>query len=45
MAEVLQAVDELLSNTGYEEVALVSLSSSDYTCIGPLLRELSARYA
>ena len=45
MAEVLQAVDELLSNTGYEEVALVSLSSSDYTCIEPLLRELSARYA
>jgi len=45
MGEVLEAVDQLLVNTGYEEVALVSLSSSDYTCIAPLVRELSERYA
>lgn len=44
-AEVLRAVDELLANTGYEEVSLVSLSSSDYGEIEPLLRELSERYA
>ncbi len=44
MGEILEAVDQLLANTGYEEVALVSLSSSDYTCIEPLVRELSTRY-
>jgi len=45
LAEVLYAVDQLLANTGHEEISLVSLSSSDYTCIGPLVRELSERYA
>jgi radical SAM family uncharacterized protein len=45
MSEVLQAVDALLANTGYEEVSLVSLSSADYASIEPLLRELSERYA
>jgi radical SAM family uncharacterized protein len=43
--EVLQAVDELLSNTGYGEVGLASLSSTDYTCIEALVRQLSTRYA
>ncbi|MCL5026541.1 MAG: TIGR03960 family B12-binding radical SAM protein [Chloroflexi bacterium] len=42
--EVLQAADELLANTGYDELALVSLSSSDYSCIEPLVNELTARY-
>ena len=42
--EVLQAVDELLTNTGYEEISLISLSSSDYTAIEPLLQTLSERY-
>jgi len=45
MGEVLDAVDDLIANTGYEELALVSLSSSDYTCIEALVRELSERYA
>jgi radical SAM family uncharacterized protein len=45
MDEVLAAVDQLLANTGYEEIALVSLSSTDYTCIEPLVRGLSDRYA
>jgi len=44
LEEVLAAIDQLLANTGYEEVALVSLSSTDYTCIAPLVRELSQRY-
>ena len=43
--EILDAVDDLIANTGYEELALVSLSSSDYTCIEALVRELSERYA
>jgi radical SAM family uncharacterized protein len=45
MDEVLGAVDELLAGTGYEEIALVSLSSTDYTGIETLVRELSERYA
>ncbi len=42
--EVLAAVDELLANTGFEEIALLSLSSSDYTGIETLVRELAARH-
>ncbi len=45
MDQVLAAVDHLLANTGYEEIALVSLSSTDYADIEPLIRELSRRYA
>lgn len=45
MDEILEAVDQLLANTGYKEIALVSLSSTDHACIEPLARELSERYA
>ncbi len=45
MGELLTATDELLRNTGHEEIALVSLSSTDYTCIEQLVSELSQRYA
>jgi radical SAM-linked protein len=41
-----QIVDELLyevNKYGWEEAALTSLSSSDYTCIKPLLKELFGR--
>ena len=41
--EVLEAVDALVANTGYEEVALLSLSSSDYRGIETLIGELVAR--
>jgi radical SAM family uncharacterized protein len=43
--DLLTAADQLLSNTGHEEIALVSLSSTDYTAIERLVRELSQRYA
>lgn len=42
--EVLATVDEILASTGYDEIALVSLSSTDYSQIKPLLRELTSRY-
>jgi len=45
MGEVVEAFDQLLANTGYGEIALVSLSSTDHTCIEPLVRKLSERYA
>ncbi len=43
--EVLAAVDELLARTGYEELSLLSFSSSDYPAIEGLLSALAERYA
>ena len=45
MAEVLGATEQLLANTGHEEIALVSLSSTDHSAIEPLLLTLNERYA
>lgn len=42
---ILQLVEETLRNTGYDEVSLLSLSTGDYGCLTPLLRELMVRYA
>lgn len=42
--EVLAASEAILKSTGYEEIALVSLSSADYSQIEALVRELIARY-
>jgi len=42
--EVIQAVGELISNCGYNEVSLVSLSSSDYPGIEELVANLAEKY-
>lgn len=42
--EVLAAVDELIANTGFEEISFLSLSSSDYTYIGELVKQVVARH-
>ena len=42
--EVIQAVGELITNCGYDEVSLVSLSTSDYPHIDELVANLSHRY-
>lgn len=42
--DALQAVEALLRNTGYEEISLVSLSSSDYSRIEELLLSMSRKY-
>lgn len=42
--EIISAVDAALSNTGYEEVALLSLSSSDHSDITGLVRALKERF-
>ena len=42
--KLLDLAEKLVSNTGYEEIALLSLSSSDYSHIEELVRELIARY-
>jgi radical SAM superfamily enzyme YgiQ (UPF0313 family) len=40
----LEAVDALISNCGYNELSLLSLSTSDYTEIESLVNTLSQRY-
>ncbi|MBC7223590.1 MAG: TIGR03960 family B12-binding radical SAM protein, partial [Anaerolineae bacterium] len=43
--EVLAAVDEILAHTGHDELALLSLSTTDYSHIRELVEALRARYA
>jgi len=42
--EVLQAAEKLINNCGYNEVSLVSLSTSDYPNIDKLVASLSHRF-
>ncbi len=42
--EVLQAAGELITNCGYDEISLVSLSTSDYADIDELVTSLSQHY-
>ena len=42
--EILEAVDELLTNCGYDEISLVSLSTGDYTNIEELVDSLAQHY-
>lgn len=44
LEEVLETVEDMVKETGYEEVALVSLSSSDHSQIERLVRQLTTRY-
>ncbi|MDD2233860.1 MAG: TIGR03960 family B12-binding radical SAM protein [Desulfitobacteriaceae bacterium] len=41
---LLQQTEKLLHSTGYGEISLTSLSSGDYSCIRPLVRELIDKY-
>ena len=45
VGEILQAIDDLLANTGYAEVGLVSLSSSDHSGIAEIVAGAMARHA
>ncbi|MFA4967601.1 MAG: radical SAM protein [Candidatus Margulisiibacteriota bacterium] len=40
---VLKLAYEILKNTGYDELSLISLSSSDYSAIEPVARELAIK--
>jgi radical SAM family uncharacterized protein len=42
--EVLEAIEAILSQTGFEEIGLLSLSSSDYSDIGRLVQAIVARF-
>lgn len=43
--EILRVAEAGLNETGFEDLSLLSLSSGDYTCVLPLLRELMERFA
>ncbi len=43
--EVVNAVEDALNSTGYEEIALLSLSSSDYANISELVQAITDRFA
>ncbi|MBC7876213.1 MAG: TIGR03960 family B12-binding radical SAM protein [Anaerolineales bacterium] len=42
--EVVDAADEAIRSTGFEELALMSLSSSDYTYVSDLVDAISKRF-
>jgi len=44
VAEVLDAMAQILEKTGYEEIALLSLSSSDYTYVLELTQQIGERF-
>ncbi len=41
---ILQQAEQLVKNTGYDEISLTSLSTSDYTCVEGVLKSLVDRY-
>ncbi|MBN2788602.1 MAG: TIGR03960 family B12-binding radical SAM protein [Candidatus Delongbacteria bacterium] len=43
--EIMAHTENVLSNSGWNELSLLSLSTSDYTNITPLLEELYKKYA
>ncbi|MFC1866590.1 TIGR03960 family B12-binding radical SAM protein [Thermodesulfobacteriota bacterium] len=42
---IIKNVERALRLTGYEEISLQSLSSGDYSCIAPLIKELMDRHS
>jgi len=42
--DILEAMEALIPNTGYSEIGLLSLSSSDYTQIIPLIESINKRF-
>jgi radical SAM family uncharacterized protein len=43
--EIIESLDEALKNTGYEEIGLLSLSSSDYTHIVDLVDKVGRQFS
>lgn len=42
--EVFKLAEQGIHSSGFEELALLSLSTGDYSCLGPLMTELMDRY-
>jgi radical SAM family uncharacterized protein len=45
LEEIVQAIDDALDHTGFEEIGLLSLSSSDYTHISELIQLITTKYS
>jgi radical SAM family uncharacterized protein len=45
VAQILDAIEMAISSTGFEEIALLSLSSSDYTHILELVQRIGGRFS
>jgi len=45
LERLLEQAEEILRNTGYDELSLASLSTTDYSAIRPLVERLVERYA
>jgi radical SAM superfamily enzyme YgiQ (UPF0313 family) len=45
MDKIVQIADDLIKNTGHEELSLISLSTSDYSQIDKLAKDLAGKYA
>lgn len=45
VSTLLSICEQSIASTGYEDLSLLSLSTSDYGCIGPLIQALMDRYA
>ena len=43
--EIIEAIESALAKTGFEEIGLLSLSSSDYTHILELVKEVALRFS
>ncbi|MGP8152951.1 MAG: TIGR03960 family B12-binding radical SAM protein [Smithella sp.] len=41
---LMEMADKMLKATGHEEISLLSLSSGDYSCLEPLVKNLMNRY-
>jgi radical SAM family uncharacterized protein len=44
VAEVMEAIGEIIANTGFEEISLLSLSSSDYIYVHELVQAVHEKY-
>jgi radical SAM family uncharacterized protein len=44
VAEIIEAMEKIQKSTGYEEISLLSLSSSDYTHVLELTEEIGRRF-
>lgn len=44
VSEVMAAIDEIVATTGYEEISLLSLSSSDYVYVHELAEAINEEY-
>ncbi len=42
---LVEQAEQLSKNTGHNEISLTSLSTSDYSCVEPLLKEVLNRFA